>query len=87
MTLKLDFGLARVDNAEFTMDNGEIRGTPIYMAPEQARGQSIDHRTDLFSLGLILFELLMQEPAYQIPESLQPCPSGFVGHCARTNQF
>ena len=63
----LDFGLARVDNAEFTMDNGEIRGTPIYMAPEQARGQSIDHRTDLFSLGLILFELLMQEPAYQIP--------------------
>lgn len=63
----LDFGLAMVDNAEFTMDSGEIRGTPVYMAPEQARGHGIDHRTDLFSLGLILYELLMGDPAYRIP--------------------
>lgn len=64
----LDFGLARVENADFVRESpGAIRGTPIYMAPEQARGEEIDHRTDLFALGLILYELLMNQPAYRIP--------------------
>jgi serine/threonine protein kinase len=63
----LDFGLARVDNKEFASDDPErIKGTPIYMAPEQARGEKLDHRTDLFSLGLILYELLMNRAAYRI---------------------
>ena len=63
----LDFGLARVDNAEFAKDNTEkIRGTPIYMAPEQARGEAVGHTTDLFALGLILYELLMKQAAYQV---------------------
>ena len=62
----LDFGLARVINAEFAReDPSRIRGTPIYMAPEQARGEGVDHRTDLFALGLITYELLMNRPAYQ----------------------
>jgi serine/threonine-protein kinase len=64
----LDFGLARVDNADFAKDNSErIRGTPIYMAPEQARGEAVGHPTDLFALGLILYELLMKQPAYRVP--------------------
>jgi serine/threonine-protein kinase len=64
----LDFGLARVENADFAHeDPSRIRGTPIYMAPEQARGEEIDHRTDLFALGLILYELLMARPAYRVP--------------------
>ena len=63
----LDFGLARVDNADFARDNPDrIRGTPIYMAPEQARGEEVGHGTDLFSLGLILYELLMKQPAYRV---------------------
>ena len=63
----LDFGLARVDNADFAKDNTErIRGTPIYMAPEQARGEEVGHATDLFALGLILYELLMKQPAYRV---------------------
>ena len=66
----LDFGLARVDNADFAKDDkSRVKGTPIYMAPEQARGEEIDHRTDLFALGLILYELLMNEPAYRISKS------------------
>lgn len=65
----LDFGLARVDNADFAReDPSRIRGTPIYMAPEQARGEEIDHRADLFSLGLILYELLMNRPAHRAPQ-------------------
>ncbi|NOY27640.1 MAG: serine/threonine protein kinase, partial [Oligoflexia bacterium] len=66
----LDFGLARVDNADFARDDrSRVKGTPIYMAPEQARGLEIDHRTDLFALGLILYELLMGEAAYRVPKS------------------
>ena len=66
----LDFGLARVDNAEFAREQASlVRGTPVYMAPEQARAEKVDHRTDVFAIGLILFELLMNHPAYQAPEN------------------
>lgn len=68
----LDFGLARVGNTEFAKEDPRlIKGTPIYMAPEQARGEDLDHRADLFSLGLILFELLLGEPAYRAPAGAQ----------------
>jgi serine/threonine protein kinase len=75
----LDFGLARVDNKEFDKDDPErIKGTPIYMAPEQARGEAIDHRTDLFTLGLILYELLMNQAAYRVPmEAADPIAAIF----------
>ena len=64
----LDFGLARVSNSEFVEGRtDQIEGTPIYMSPEQARGLEMDHRSDLFSLGLILYELLVGEPAYPLP--------------------
>ena len=52
-----DFGIARLDASEFTII-GDLLGTPAYMAPEQLSGGLIDHRTDLFATGVILFEML-----------------------------
>ena len=58
-TLKiLDFGLARVSDAEGLTQTGTSVGTPIYMSPEQVRDSKVDHRSDLWSSGVVLFELL-----------------------------
>jgi len=52
-----DFGLARAAEDVRLTRSGMVAGTPLYMAPEQARGEEVDGRADLFSLGVLLYEL------------------------------
>jgi serine/threonine-protein kinase len=57
-----DFGLARMmENAPQLTMSGGIVGTPEYMSPEQAAGKTTDHRTDIYALGVILYEMLAGE--------------------------
>jgi serine/threonine-protein kinase len=69
-----DFGIARIDATTLTM-TGMVMGTPSYMSPEQCRALPSDHRADLFSAGVVLYELLtgarpfvgsMESVAYKI---------------------
>lgn len=53
----IDFGLARTAQAEGMTATGLIMGTPEYMAPEQVAGKKVDERADIYSLGIILYEL------------------------------
>ncbi|MBW3600433.1 MAG: serine/threonine protein kinase, partial [Planctomycetes bacterium] len=64
-----DFGLARAaDDASLTR-TGVIAGTPQYMSPEQARGDAVDHRTDLFSLGSVLYTMCAGRPPFRAETS------------------
>ena len=77
----LDFGVARLDSKAAPPDNatvtlartalGAVVGTAAYMSPEQARAEEVDHRSDQFSLGLVLYEMLAGRPAFERPSAVQ----------------
>lgn len=87
----LDFGMAKMAQTEDTgatklTMHGAVYGTPAYMAPEQAAGNEVDHRADLYALGLMLYEMVAGRPPFisdqvmallvkQMTETPPPLPS------------
>jgi tetratricopeptide (TPR) repeat protein/predicted Ser/Thr protein kinase len=63
--LVMDFGLARSLEMSGLTQTGTVLGTPAYMSPEQAKGGVLDERSDLFSLGVIFYELLTSQAPFQ----------------------
>jgi serine/threonine protein kinase len=80
-----DFGIARMRSAEVKTQTGVVLGSPRYMSPEQVAGKRAEPRSDIFSLGVILYEMLTGKPAftgedvtsvmYQILNVVPPQPS------------
>jgi formylglycine-generating enzyme required for sulfatase activity len=83
-----DFGLARLLESEMEAEQlghtvtGTVLGTPDYMAPEQKRGQVVDHRADIYSLGVMLYEMLCSE----VPQGVFDPPSKRVDVDARVDE-
>ncbi|HSA58198.1 MAG TPA: serine/threonine-protein kinase [bacterium] len=86
-TIKIiDFGIAKAKTKVSTTDSGVLKGKFAYMSPEHAEGLKLDHRTDIFSLGVILFELLTgtrlfkgktnMETVKRVKKAKVPAPSG-----------
>jgi tRNA A-37 threonylcarbamoyl transferase component Bud32 len=70
----IDFGLAKQSDLKTAITGtGEIFGTPYYMSPEQGHGQELDERSDLYSLGVMFYEMLTHKKPY-----LAPTPMGVI---------
>ncbi len=80
----VDFGLAKlaadaakIDRRAERTQSGVAIGTPMYMSPEQARGIAVDHRTDVYALGCVAYELVLGSPPF--PQA-QSAPEMFAAH-------
>ncbi|HKW39497.1 MAG TPA: serine/threonine-protein kinase [Burkholderiales bacterium] len=61
----MDFGIARMRASDHKTSTGLVLGTPKYMSPEQVSGSPVDHRSDIFSLGVVLYEMLTQSKLFE----------------------
>lgn len=74
-----DFGIARSLGSRGLTVTGTVVGTPEYLSPEQARAEPVDARSDLYALGLVLYEMLVGEPAYSAGTQSESIAQRLVG--------
>jgi hypothetical protein len=65
-----DFGLARATDDASVSQSGAVAGTPMFMSPEQANGDPVDHRSDLFSLGSVLYVMATGRPPFRASSTM-----------------
>ena len=83
----MDFGIARIRQSDLKTQTGVMLGTPRYMSPEQVSGRPTDHRSDIFSLGTVIYEMLTGSKLYAGGDpsevmynvvNLQPVPPSYI---------
>jgi serine/threonine protein kinase len=67
----MDFGIARMRASDHKTSTGVVLGTPKYMSPEQVAGLPVDHRSDIFSLGIVLYEMLTRAAPFTGEDATQ----------------
>lgn len=72
----IDFGIAKFEEEEQMTVTGQVMGTPLYMSPEQVKGMEVDHRSDIYSVGVLLYEMLTGFPPFEtmMARCLEPVP-------------
>jgi serine/threonine protein kinase len=88
----LDFGLAKSTNKEDAANlartrSGQMLGTPLYMSPEQCKNKSVDHRTDIYALGCMCFELLCGRTPYDADNVAEIITAHLVAEPPRPTKF
>ena len=69
-SILMDFGIAKILGGEQHTATGAVIGTALYMSPEQIRGDHVDHRSDIYSIGVTLFEMLRGRPPFEADSTM-----------------
>jgi len=88
----LDFGLAKSTNKEDVANlaktrSGQMLGTPLYMSPEQCKNKNVDHRTDIYALGCMCYELLVGRTPYDADNVAEIITAHLVSEPPRPSKF